>query len=242
MTNNVTLWVGCTSRRYLEGTVHSFEKILSYLGKTLDIIDDTDNACCGSVLYGTGQEAEANANIENTDKLLSEKSVEDMVTMCSGCMKTFGERYTFRKSNPLKTAKHVSQFLVDNLDNLHFKNDTPMVVTYHDPCHLGRHMGIMEEPRTMIKAVPNVTLKEMKHNLEGSFCCGSGGGVRAYNKDMADSASAIRVAEAISTGAKYFITACPFCERSFISAQANKDGLDGIEVINLVDFIAGFLE
>jgi Fe-S oxidoreductase len=94
MTNNtVTLWVGCTSRRYLEGTVHSFEKILSYLGKTLDIIDDTDNACCGSVLYGTGQEAEANANIENTDKLLSEKSVEDMVTMCSGCMKTFGERY-----------------------------------------------------------------------------------------------------------------------------------------------------
>jgi Fe-S oxidoreductase len=94
----------------------------------------------------------------------------------------------------------------------------------------------------MIKAVPNVTLKEMKHNLEGSFCCGSGGGVRAYNKDMADSASAIRVAEAISTGAKYFITACPFCERSFISAQANKDGLDGIEVINLVDFIAGFLE
>ncbi|UCF07351.1 MAG: hypothetical protein JSW28_06765, partial [Thermoplasmata archaeon] len=216
MTNStVTLWVGCTSRRYLEDTVRSFEKILSHLGKTFEIIDDTDDACCGSVLYGTGQEAEANTNMEKIDKLLTDKSVEDMVTMCSGCMKTFGERYTFRKTNPLKTAKHVSQFLVENLDKLHFKNDEPMVVTYHDPCHLGRHMSIMEEPRTMIRAVPKVTLKEMRHNLEGSFCCGSGGGVRAYNRDMADSASALRVLEAKATGARYLITACPFCERSF---------------------------
>lgn len=242
MTRNVTLWVGCTSRRYLEGTVRSFEKILSHMGKSLELIDETDDACCGSVLYGTGQEAEASKNMEKIDRLLSDKSVEDMVTMCSGCMKTFGERYTFRQTNPLKTARHVSQLLVENLDKLHFKNKEPIVVTYHDPCHLGRHMGIMEEPRTMILAVPNVTLREMKHNLEGSFCCGSGGGVRALNRDMADSASAIRVAEAKATGARYFITACPFCERSFRMAQESKEGLEGIEVINLVDFLAGFLE
>jgi len=238
----VNLWIGCTSRRFLEDTLRSLEKIMASMGTSLEIVDDTDDYCCGSVLYTTGQEKDANAVMERTEGLLSEKHVKSMVSFCAGCMRTFAERYTFSPSNPLETSLHVSQYLVENLDRLHFRNDEPIVVTYHDPCHLGRHMEIFEEPRTLIRAVPNVTLEEMRHSMESSFCCGSGGGVRALNKDMADSASAIRVAEAKETGARYFITACPFCERSFRSAQESREGLDGIEVINLVDFLARYLE
>lgn len=234
------VWIGCTSRHFLRDTIASLERLLLKLGRTMDIID-TGEMCCGSVLLTTGQEADFQDNLKQVEALLKEKDVEELVSICPGCTRVFKEHFVPLDSNSLGSAQHISEILVDNLDKLDLKNEEPMVVTYHDPCHLGRHMGIMEEPRKTIRAVPNVNLKEMRFNAEESFCCGSGGGVRAYNKDMANDASALRIREAKATGAQYFITACPFCERSFRSAQEEREGLDGIEVINLVDFLAGFL-
>lgn len=235
------VWIGCTSRHFLQPTISSLERLLAKLGKTMEIID-TGEMCCGSVLLTTGQEAVFQDNLKQVEILLKEKDVEELVSICPGCTRVFREHFVPLDSNSLGSAQHISEILVDNLDKLDLRNETPMVVTYHDPCHLGRHMGIMEEPRTLIRAVPNVNLKEMRFNAEESFCCGSGGGVRALNADLANKASALRIREAMATEARYFITACPFCERSFKSALDNKEGLDGIEVINLVDFLAGFLE
>jgi heterodisulfide reductase subunit D len=235
------VWIGCTSRHFLKDTVRSLEKLLLKINENMEIIDDKE-LCCGSVLFTTGQVDDAIENIKKVERVLNEKGVEELVSICPGCTRTFKEYYTPLDSNPLKSAKHISEILVENLDKLNLKNDTPCVATYHDPCHLGRHMGIMEGPRRLIQAVPDITLKEMKYTGENSFCCGSGGGVRAFNKELADDASALRVREAKSTGALFLITACPFCERSFRSAQENKKELDGIVVVNLVDFMAEFVE
>ncbi len=238
---SVKVWIGCTSRHFLRDTIRSLEKLLHKLGKNMEVIDDKE-LCCGSVLFTTGQTNDAKENMKKVEKVLKEKGVEDLVSICPGCTRIFKEQFLPLDSNPLKSARHISEILVENLDKLDLKNETPCVVTYHDPCHLGRHMGLMEQPRKVIEAIPGVTLKEMKYNRKDSFCCGSGGGVRALNKELADDASALRIREAKSTGALFLITACPFCERSFRSAQENKEGLDRVVVVNLVDFLAEFVE
>lgn len=234
------VWIGCTSRHFLKDTVTSLEKLLSKIGEEMEVIDSKE-LCCGSVLLTTGQEADFQDNLKQVEALLKEKNVEELVSICPGCTRIFKEHFVPLDSNPLITAHHISEILVENLDSFNLKNEKEIVVTYHDPCHLGRHMDLMEEPRKVIEAIPNITFKEMKQVRENSFCCGSGGGVRALNADLANEASALRIKEAKSTQASYLITACPFCERSFKSAQESRDGTDGIEIINLVDFVAGFL-
>jgi Fe-S oxidoreductase len=238
--NEIYLWRGCTSRRYLEDTLESLEFVLRKLGVDFEIVDE-DEACCGSVMLGTGQSENAEANRDKMQDILKNKGVSNMVSACAGCTKMFREYYVEHEGY-LKGVEHITEFVAENLDKLDFKEKDKFVVTYHDPCHLGRHLGVFEAPRRIINTLPNVELKEMKSNRDNSFCCGSGGGVRAYNKEFADESSALRLLEAKATGARYLITSCPFCERSFKSAQQTDDRVKDIKVMNILDFMRIFLE
>jgi heterodisulfide reductase subunit D len=146
------------------------------------------------------------------------------------------------EGSPLKKVQHITEFLADNLDKLDLKNGEGCTITYHDPCHLARHMDVVEQPRKILDILPGVESKEMRANREDTFCCGSGGGMRAYDKELADQTSAIRLREAKATGAEYLVTSCPFCERSFRSAQDADEEVRDIEVISLLDLICRFLK
>lgn len=239
--DKIFLWVGCTSRRFLMDTIRSLEILLQNMGKKLEIIDD-EEGCCGSVLFLTGQKEKAAENRERVLKLLREKDIEHLVSTCPGCTRAFKEYYLPRDGSPLKSVEHITEFLADKIDELGSTSRGKVRVTYHDPCHLARHMDVYEAPRKILETLPNVEFTEMKSNRENSFCCGSGGGMRAYNKELADNASALRLLEAQATGAEYLVTSCPFCERSFRSAQEVDERVKDIEVINILDFIRMFLE
>jgi heterodisulfide reductase subunit D len=90
------------------------------------------------------------------------------------------------------------------------------VVTYHDPCHLGRHGHIFDAPREILKSIPGITLVEMNRIREYSFCCGGGGGARTGKLEFAQATAQRRVQEAEDTGAEFLVTACPFCEQNFL--------------------------
>lgn len=88
-------------------------------------------------------------------------------------------------------------------------------VTYHDPCYLGRHNGVYEEPRKVLESIPGLELVEMKRNREFSLCCGGGGG-RFWTETVAEERfSNLRVEEASDTEAKTLVTGCPFCILNF---------------------------
>ncbi|MBU4178941.1 MAG: (Fe-S)-binding protein, partial [Actinobacteria bacterium] len=121
-------------------------------------------------------------------------------------------------------------------------HDVPLHVTYHDPCHLGRRgepylgkwegdkllrplsrkragrNGIFDQPRDILKAIPGLKLSEMERVREYSWCCGAGGGVLEAHPDLALWSATERIREAGATGAEAIVTACPWCERSFIDA------------------------
>jgi Fe-S oxidoreductase len=111
---------------------------------------------------------------------------------------------------------------------------------------LGRHLEVYEPPRAVLSALPGVVLVEMPTTREEAFCCGSGGGVRACNKALADSTSNLRVQEALGLDVEYLLTACPFCERSLrmgleLEQSRTKKALE-LKVMNLVDFVAKYIK
>jgi heterodisulfide reductase subunit D len=94
---------------------------------------------------------------------------------------------------------------------LHFKQPVEKVVTYHDPCHLGRASGVYDEPRIIMEAIPGLELVEMPRNREYSRCCGAGGGLKAGYPDIQNKMAQERVREALGTGAQELVSCCPFC-------------------------------
>lgn len=131
---------------------------------------------------------------------------------------------SFLKDYPEEIRKidimHYTQFFAGLVDQgkLHFKKDYNRKVTYQDPCYLGKHNGIYEEPRRLLKAIPGIELVEMERNRENSLCCGGGGGRMWADFDEATHLAEIRVLEALDTGAEVLATACPFCLINFEDA------------------------
>ncbi|WP_455393299.1 (Fe-S)-binding protein [[Eubacterium] cellulosolvens] len=236
----VQIWLGCTSRSFLKQSVQNLFEIFKKLDINYKIIDDID-VCCGSVLFVTGQNIVAMENLREVEKVLNKKKVRNLVSLCPGCTRTFKEFYLPRKSNNLKSVEHYTQTVLAHLDGVNLKEAGEFNVTYHDPCHLARHMGIIEEPREIIRALPKVTFHELPTNTDDAFCCGSGGGMRSYNKDLANRASLLRLQEAAASGAEVLLTSCPFCERSFRTASELEGAPKDLVIINLVDFLPRFL-
>ena len=97
-------------------------------------------------------------------------------------------------------------------------NMEPLKVTYHDPCYLGKHNGIYDEPRELIAAIPDIELVEMRHNRENNLCCGGGGGRMFEEFEEIVRLARIRVEEALETTANVLATACPWCHQMLTDA------------------------
>jgi len=214
----VYIWLGCTTRFYFEDTIKSIKSIFDKLNIDYEILDEEENrySCCASTLWGIGLNEYAESNRTKVEKIIKERMEggSEIISPCPGCARIFKIKYNFDPK-----PRHITEFLFDNLDKMNFINKTPLQVSYHDSCHLAKGLGVIEEPRAILKKIPNLTLKELSGSGEKALCCGSGGGMRAYNKDLADSMSSLIVEEAISLGSSAIVTACPFCERSFIEGR-----------------------
>ncbi|MFN3535216.1 MAG: (Fe-S)-binding protein, partial [Desulfatiglandales bacterium] len=125
---------------------------------------------------------------------------------------------------------HHTQFLHDMLKKGRIKiTSSPLegkTIVYHDPCYLGRHNGIYEEPREVLKRIPGLTLLELPDFGEDSLCCGGGGGRIWMETPKEERFSNLRLKQAVEVGAEVLVTACPYCITNFE---------DGRVVLNLED-------
>ena len=114
-----------------------------------------------------------------------------------------------------------------------------LIVTYHDPCYLGRHNGIYEEPRSVLASLPGVELVEMPHNRERSHCCGGGGGRFWLGVEReGERLDVLRLKEALETGAELLVTACPFCLINFREAAKTLNLEDKIRIVDLAELVS----
>jgi Fe-S oxidoreductase len=191
-----------------------------------------DELCCGSTALRLGdRKLFEELSRENAKKLAG---YEQVVTSCAGCFKTMSQDYSPEKGSPV--VVHLSQSLSELLSSGRLKpHALNAKVTYHDPCHLGRHSKVYDPPRKVITSIPGVKLVEMKNTREHSRCCGAGAGVKTANPQISIEIAKRRVNEAMETGAEILVSACPFCEQNLKEA-ANSLG-SKIRVMDIAELL-----
>jgi Fe-S oxidoreductase len=138
-------------------------------------------------------------------------------------------------------VEHVSQVIARQIKSGTIKfhpAENGSVYTYHDPCYLGRHNQIYDDPRTVLDSVPGLKRVEMKRSRDRSFCCGGGGLMLFYELKEDERMGVKRVRMAAEAGANVIVTACPFCMVNMEDA-IKVEGLEGkmaaIDLAELVD-------
>ena len=215
-------------------------KILKAAGVNVGIMGKEEN-CCGGRPYEIGYLGEFTKYAEHNIQTFNTAGAGTVVTSCSDGYAAFKNLYPEAGIAMKFEVKHVTEYL-DQLikeGKLKLTEKVPLKVTYHDPCHLGRHMGedgVYDAPRDVLKAVPGLELVEMPRSRENSWCCGAGGGVSQSDPDYSLWTANERLKEALETGATAIVTACPWCEKNFKDAVAEY-GLD-IEVYDIAEIVA----
>ena len=171
-----------------------------------------DQVCCGDPAHEMGA-GEAGAALvgKNTD-LIRKAGAQGMLTVSPHCLNAFRNHYDSLSGVAVEHYTELLDRLVDE-GRLRPLGEAGQKVTYHDPCYLGRHNGIYEAPRRVLKSIPGLTLVEMRSNRESGMCCGGGGGGAWSDHPARDRFGVKRVEEALATGAEVLATACPFCIR-----------------------------
>lgn len=232
----ISFFVGCTSSYREKKIARDTVDVLTKLGINYSIF--SEEWCCGSPLLRTGQRKGATDLASHNVELFQSKGIKTVLTACAGCYRTLKEDYPkiLGKELPFEVL-HISEYLKKLLDDgkIQFKSEFKKTVTYHDPCHLGRHAGLYDAPRDVIKKIPGIKFIEMRKIRGDASCCGAGGGVKAAYPEWSLEMATDRVKEAISTGADVLITTCPFCERNF--ADAIKENNLEIQLMDLVDVV-----
>lgn len=232
---------GCTMPLRQVNTLKNIMKILQVAG--IEVAISKEEWCCGSIGLRIGRSGED--MIRHNVELLEQMGAKTVFTACAGCYRTLKKDYPEILGKELVfEVKHITEILNDLLTNnqILFKpNESEVLkVTFHDPCHLGRHMNFYEVPRELLIKIPNLELIEMKRNRTHSWCCGAGGGVKSQFSELALKISMERIYEAIETGANILTTSCPFCIGNLKDAynQLQPEDQFKIKVIDLIDLIA----
>ena len=134
---------------------------------------------------------------------------------------------------------HISQLLAELIEEgrLEFNGEYAKKVTYHDPCYLGRHNGVYDEPRQVLHKVPGLELIEMPASRMDSLCCGGGGGRIWMETPKEERFSDLRVQQAVETGAEILATSCPYCITNFEESRLGMGGEDVLEVKDITEII-----
>jgi Fe-S oxidoreductase len=208
---DVVFFIGCVgSYREDEATMATLD-VLDHLKVDYTLIDEV---CCSGALGDVGFDVNPKLAKTNVDLILA-TGAKTVVTGCPYCSRTFNgkEEYSALKDAGIDII-HVSQFLKD----FDFGVKTDKRVTYHDPCDLGRHCGIYEEPREIIRRIaPNFV--ELRHNRADALCCGAGGGVRGAFAKNSIAMARRRLEEVEEAEAEVVLTECNSCVHNLNNAK-----------------------
>jgi heterodisulfide reductase subunit D len=244
--NNLIYFTGCMAAYRTQEIAKTTIQLLKKAGVDFKLLGG-DEWCCGSVLFRTGNIKLGREMMDHNLKAFKEEGAKTVVTSCAGCYRTISKDYpklsgSELQFNVLQTSELLKKLIDDGKLNFKPVNNPNgnLKITYHDPCHLGRHMKVYDPPRDILKTLPNVEFVEMAKNRDNARCCGFGGGVASADKELAQKMSDTRLSDALETGADVLTSACPFC--TFSLREAAERNKADIEVIDLTEVVAKFVE
>ncbi len=230
-------WIGCAGAldERGRGQVISTARVLHRAGISFGVLGPRET-CSGDPARRLGNEylfqELASANIATLHAAKARK----IVASCAHCFNTIKNEYPALGGN--FEVIHHSELLNDLVatGRVGLGKSTD-VVTYHDPCYLGRHNRVFEEPRDAVAAASG-TVVEMDRNREKSFCCGAGGARLWMEESIGTRVNANRVDEALATGANVVAAACPFCIIMLddgVKAQGRGDDVEVLDIAQVIE-------
>lgn len=196
----------------------------------------SDSGCCGSTLYDFGFWDELPALVETKWKRIRDSGKKKLLFLNPHCQEFMTNKYPkiLDEFDGFK-GQHISEVLLDGLTGgkLKRKKGKKITVSYHDPCFLGRGLGIYDPPRQVLRRLDGVQLIEMKRNRDQSFCCGARA-LGTYFENFSQDTANQRVGEFLDTKADVLITACSYCKDTFRKAM----GKEGDRVQDLTEFVS----
>jgi Fe-S oxidoreductase len=211
--------------------------ILSKAGIDFGILGTKEN-CCGESIRKTGDEELFKRLAKENIKAFIDHGVKKILVSSPHCYHTFKNEYPEFRVN--FEVVHISQYLSELIDEgrLELNKEYGAKVTYHDPCYLGRHNGIYEEPREALKKVPGLELNEMPESRVNSLCCGGGGGRIWMETLKGERFSDLRIEQAVGVGAEVLVTSCPYCITHFEESRLSLEGGESLEIRDITEIIA----
>jgi len=208
--------------------------ILNKAGVDFGILGTKEN-CCGESIRKTGDEDVFKLLAKENIKTFIDNGVKKILVSSPHCYHTFKNEYPEFMVN--FEVVHISQYLFElfNEGRLELNKEYGKKVTYHDPCYLGRHNGIYDEPREALKKISGLELIEMPESREDSLCCGGGGGRIWMETPKSERFSDLRVGQAVSIGAEVLVTSCPYCITNFEESRLTLEDQEDSKVLEVKD-------
>ena len=216
-------------------------KVLSNLGVNPGYLAE-EEPCCGGLLHYIGLHKEFAQNARELTDTLKSRGVKRIISIVPSCTHTLRNLIPNATGSDDIEVKHFLEVVLENIASkkLHFPRKAR--VTYHDPCQMVRYLGLVDEPRQILKAIEGIELVETDWtNREWATCCGGGGGFEAVFPELSQILAVNRARELVETGAQIIATHCPGCImqiKTGLKELKNKD----VEVLDLAQIVAMAME
>ena len=218
-----------------KGQYQAAFNLFSKIGQSLSTF--AEKGCCGSSLYDLGLFDHLEPLIKANWDAMKKLKGKEWVFLSPHCQEFVIKRYgEFVPGYKAPRSRHISEVLAAAFSEgkLKSKRTGALKVSYHDPCFLGRGLGIYDAPRAALTALKGVKLIEMSRNRANSFCCGARA-LGNYYPNMSEETAKERVREFQETGAEVLVTSCQYCRDRFRSVFPAAQRSRVKDLLELVD-------
>lgn len=214
----------------------SMARLLKMAGVDYGVLGSLE-VCCGESVRKAGAENLFQTLAQKNVQTFSEHGVRQVVAGSPHCFHTFRNEYPQLGGD--FSVEHYTQYLLRLVrgGKLKLTKSLDIKVTYHDPCYLGRHNGVYEEPRELLRSIPGLELIEMEDYGPDSLCCGGGGGRIWEETKKGERLSDLRLDQALDTGASVLAIACPYCLLNFEDGVLGSAKYEGIKVKDIAELV-----
>jgi heterodisulfide reductase subunit D len=239
---DVAYYAGCTGAYEAQPMVKGDVLVLNAIGEPFTMLSPEDEVCCGFPLFITGQHDELKDLVTQLVNGYKAKGVQMLVCSCPCCVNMMSRDWPlfYGAALPFK-IRHITQYVADAVQKgtLRLNKELHESVIYHDPCYLSRGVGVIEEPRAVLKSIPGITVFEFERHGLNSRCCGSGGAARKVYHENAIAMGRQTIDEAVAKKADRLILSCPACYAKVNEAmQGHKNQ---IRITDIMELVSGLI-